>query len=57
VVVFPEGTRHQGENLLPFKKGAFHIAIDAQMPLYPIVMCRYTNIDGKKKLFQKGIGL
>lgn len=35
---FPEGTRSKGRGLLPFKMGAFHIALQAKVPLLPIVL-------------------
>lgn len=38
VMIFPEGTRNRsGKGLLPFKKGAFHMAIETGLPLVPLV--------------------
>lgn len=36
VLVFPEGTRSQDGAMLPFKKGAFHLAKGANAPLVPM---------------------
>jgi 1-acyl-sn-glycerol-3-phosphate acyltransferase len=42
VVVFPEGTRSRTGELLPFKKGAFVLAIASGLPIVPVV-CRGTR--------------
>lgn len=38
VVLAPEGTRTVSPRLAPFKKGAFHLAIQAGVPIVPIVI-------------------
>jgi lysophosphatidate acyltransferase len=44
--VFPEGTRHLGPetDLLPFKKGGFHMAAQAGIPIIPVVAENYWHI-------------
>lgn len=58
VFIFPEGTRSYSEQpeLLPFKKGAFHLAIQAQVPIVPVVVANYSNVlNVKKKRFAPGV--
>lgn len=38
VALAPEGTRTVSPNLGPFKKGAFHLAIQAGVPIVPVVI-------------------
>lgn len=40
--MFPEGTRNNIGKLLPFKKGAFHLAIASGCPIQPVVVSKYT---------------
>ncbi|WP_206336469.1 1-acyl-sn-glycerol-3-phosphate acyltransferase, partial [Pseudomonas viridiflava] len=41
--VFPEGTRNLGNGLLPFKKGAFQMAIAAGVPIVPVCVSTYSK--------------
>lgn len=56
VWIYPEGTRSGGKSeLLPFKKGAFHMAIQAQIPITPIVLSPlYPVVDTQKRQFNGG---
>ena len=38
VMIFPEGTRSPTADLLPFKDGAFRLAIDAGVPILPLAL-------------------
>ncbi|CCM01751.1 uncharacterized protein FIBRA_03817 [Fibroporia radiculosa] len=53
--LFPEGTRSLREqhDLLPFKKGAFHIAIQAGVPIVPVVCENYWRLY-RKGVFESG---
>ncbi|KAI8721206.1 1-acyl-sn-glycerol-3-phosphate acyltransferase [Fusarium sp. LHS14.1] len=46
VYMFPEGTRSYAKEpmLLPFKKGAFHLAVQAGVPIVPCVVANYSHI-------------
>lgn len=48
VIVYPEGTRSKDGALLPFKKGAFHLAAKSQTPIIPL------HIHGTRAALPKG---
>lgn len=54
LLFFPEGTRHQGDTLLPFKKGAFHIGVQSESAIQPVVVSRYQFLDSERKWFGRG---
>lgn len=57
VWIFPEGTRSYSSKptLLPFKKGAFHLAVQGNVPIVPIVVSNYAHIfNYKAQRFDSG---
>jgi 1-acyl-sn-glycerol-3-phosphate acyltransferase len=47
IMVCPEGTRAQPGEMLPFKKGAFHMAVQAGVPIVPIALKNSDVLMGK----------
>lgn len=48
VIIFAEGTRSPGDDLLPFKKGAFMLALHTKVPIVPV------GIAGTRRVQPKG---
>ena len=46
--IFAEGTRAMPGELLPFKKGAFHLAIQTQAPIVPVAIKHTDRLMGKR---------
>lgn len=47
VMIFPEGTRSKSWEMLPFKDGAFRLAIEAGVPILPIAVAGTRNAMAK----------
>jgi 1-acyl-sn-glycerol-3-phosphate acyltransferase len=48
IVTFPEGTRSETTQMLPFKKGAFHLAKEGRITIVPLA------ISGTEKILPPG---
>ena len=44
VLIYPEGTYSQDGRLLPFKKGAFELAVGSKVPLVPVLLTGTTGL-------------
>ncbi len=50
-MVYPQGTRAKKDNFLPFKSGAFHIALENNIPILPVVIAGTGDIWPRDKKF------
>lgn len=48
VLIFPEGTRSMTDELLPFKRGSFLMALKSRVPMVPV------SIKGTRDIMKKG---
>lgn len=53
VAIAPEGTRSLSPKLLPFKKGAFHLALQAGVPILPIVIHNAGDVAPKNEFVMR----
>jgi 1-acyl-sn-glycerol-3-phosphate acyltransferase len=51
VMVFAEGTRSADGSILPFKKGAFHIAMKAGVPIVPVALEGSLHVNPKRRWY------
>jgi len=51
IAIFPEGTRSYDYRLGKFKKGAFHLAMQAGVPIVPIVIKNAHDVMPRGKMY------
>lgn len=55
ILVFPEGKRFVSDEIQPFKKGSFEIAIKSGVRVQPVIIQKYRFIDHEKQQFGRGV--
>ena len=50
VIIFPEGTRSRDNNIQPFKKGGFVLAVDSGVPIIPVIIHGTRAVMQKKQI-------
>ena len=50
VIIFPEGTRSRDGKISPFKKGGFVLAVEAGVPVVPVIIHGTRSIMSKNRL-------
>ena len=53
IAIAPEGTRAKTRDLLPFKKGAFRIAMSAGIPIVPVIIRNADDIGSRDAFFMR----
>lgn len=53
VVIFPEGTRHYGDEIQKFKEGSFKLALKSQVPIIPIALHNTYKVFEQKRSITK----
>jgi 1-acyl-sn-glycerol-3-phosphate acyltransferase len=51
IMMFPEGTRSPDGRMLPFKNGAFQLAVEAQVPVLPVALAGTRNCRPKGSIW------
>jgi 1-acyl-sn-glycerol-3-phosphate acyltransferase len=53
ILIFPEGTRSYDNNIQPFKKGGFILAVESGVPIVPVIIHGTWPIMPKKQILVK----
>jgi 1-acyl-sn-glycerol-3-phosphate acyltransferase len=53
LIIAPEGTRTSDGSILEFKKGAFHIALEGGIPIYPVIVTGAFELLPRTSIFPK----